>query len=70
MAAFHPSGAPEFAPVVAGHWMLVMGMDAVDADSIAAMVLTGTVPIPPRALVDRYMGAASWRTKEDQVSGL
>ena len=40
MAAFHPSGAPEFAPIVAGHWMLVMGMDAVDANSIAAMVLT------------------------------
>ena len=40
MAAMHAAGPAQFRPVMAGDRVLITGMNAVAADSVAAMLLS------------------------------
>jgi hypothetical protein len=39
MAVHHPPGAPQFAPVVAGDGVAVAGIQIIDPEAVAAVLL-------------------------------
>ena len=45
MAARHPASSAKFGSVVAGHGVLVKGMDAVEANPVAAVLLPRAVHV-------------------------
>ena len=69
MAADHPSGSAQFASVMAGHRMEILGVQAVDADAIAAMFNPRAVHVAALSEMDADMGAALWGAEQNQVSG-
>ncbi len=68
MAARHPAGSSKFRSVVAGHGILVRGMDAVDANAVAAVLLPRTVHVATLSQVNGYMGAALCHAEKQQIS--
>ena len=68
MAARYPAGSAKFGSVVAGHGVLVRGVNAVNADPVAAMLLPRTVEVETLFEVDRYMGAPLCRSEKQQIS--
>ena len=69
MAVRHPAGTSQFSPVVTGHRVEILGIQAVDADAIAAMFNPGTVHVAALSEMDADMGAALRGAEENQVSG-
>ena len=68
MAARYPAGSAKFGSVVAGHGVLVRGMDAVDANPVAAVLLARTVHVAPLFEMDGHVGAALCRAEKQQIS--
>ena len=68
MAARYPAGSAKFGSVVAGHGVLVRGVNAVNADPVAAMLFPRTVEVATLSEVDRYMGAPLCRSEKQQIS--
>ena len=68
MAARHPASSAKFGSVVAGHGVLVRGMDAVDANAVAAVLLPRTVQVATLCQVNGHMGAALCRAEKQQIS--
>jgi len=70
VAVHDPSGAPEFAPVMAGHWIWVLGVQVIDADAVVAMFLSRTMDVSAFAEMEAHMGAALGRSEENQIAWL
>jgi hypothetical protein len=70
VAVHHPSSAAQLLAVMAGHRILVPGVEVIEAQAIAAVLSAGTVQIAPAAQVQAHMGATLWRTEEDQIPDL
>ena len=68
MAARHPAGSAKFGSVVAGHGVLVRGVDAVDANPVAPMLLPRTMHVATLSEVDGHMGTTLCRAKKQQIS--
>ena len=50
--------------------MVVGGMEAVNADAVAAVFCPGTVPIEATTEIKTHMGASLLRSEKDQVAWL
>ena len=54
---------------MAGHRIVVAGMEIIDADAVAAVVAARTVEITAAAQMQAHMGAATRGAEEDQITG-
>ena len=70
MAAGDPPSSAQFRSVMAGHWMGIGWIKAVDANAIAAMVTTGAVHVTTLSQMDPDVGAALRLAEENQITRL
>ena len=69
MAAHHPAGTAQFAAVMGAHRILQLGIETIEAQTIAAMLLTGAVQVAASPHIQPHMGAALGPAEEDQIAG-
>ena len=67
MAAQDPSSPPKFGSVVACHWVLVLGLKAVDTNAIAAMLSSRAMAVATTAKMQSHVGAALAAAKKDEI---
>ena len=68
MAADHAASTAQLEAVMHAHWILQLGIEAVESDSIAAMLAAAAVQIAAAADIQPHMGAALRPPKEDQIA--
>ena len=69
MAAGDAAGATQFLLIVPRHRMRIVGVEVIDAETVAAVFPPGTVQVAPTAEMQTHMGAAPGRAEEDQIAG-
>tara|TARA_Y100000746_G_C15105742_1_gene286255 strand:+ start:136 stop:462 length:327 start_codon:yes stop_codon:yes gene_type:complete len=67
MAAQDPSSPPKFGSVVACHWVLVLGVKAVDTNAIAAMLSSRAMAVATTAKMQSHVGAALAAAKKNEI---
>ena len=70
MAAHDPSCSPQFGSVVACHWVVVLGLKAVDTYAIAAMLFPGAMAVPAIADMEPHVGAALAAAEKNEIPRL
>ena len=68
MAARHAAGTTKLAAVMTGDWVRVIGMDAVDPNAVATMILPRAMAVAATAKVDPDVGATLRGPEEEEVS--
>ena len=68
MAAHNPSSTPKFGSVVACHWVVVLGLKAVDTYAIAAMLFPRAMAVAAIAEMEPHMGASLTATEKNEIS--
>ena len=69
MAATDTASPPQLGSVVHGHRVEVPGVEAVDADAVAAMFNARAVHVAALSEVDADVAAALRGAEEDQITG-
>ena len=70
MASRYAACSPQLLAVMTGDRVRVIGMDAVDPDSVAAMLLPRAMAVATTAEMESNVGATLRRAKEEQVARL
>ena len=65
-----PAGTTKLAAVMTGDWVRVIGMDAVDPNAVAAMILPRAMAVAATAEMDPNVGATLRGPEEKEVSRL
>ena len=67
MAAHDPSSTPKFGSVVACHWVVVLGVKAVDSNAIAAVVSSRAMAVATTTEMEPYVGASLAGAEKNQI---
>jgi len=70
MAAHDPSCSPQFGSVVACHWVVVLGLKAVDTYAIAAMLFPRAMAVAAIAEMEPHMGASLTAAEKNEIPRL
>jgi hypothetical protein len=67
MATHDPSSTSKFGSVVACHWVVVLGLKAVDTNAVAAMFFSRAVAVAAIAEMEPHMGASLAAAEKNEI---
>ena len=67
MATHDPSSTSKFGSVVACHWVVVLGLKAVDTYAIAAMLFPRAMAVAAIAQMEPHMGASLVGAEKNEI---